>query len=135
MAGASGAAFDPDATVIVQPQATRSTVTLPGELSQIASEAEKNGKKEPPPVDAPSLDFDLGVSESEEVAPEPEPAPAPIKPAAPAAVFFMGSRIHEIMQRALWSARRFNRLGTPNFSSAYLAVLNVITSILRTDFF
>ncbi len=84
VAGASGAAFDPDATVIVQPQATRSTVTLPGELSQIASEAEKNGKKEPPPVDAPSLDFDLGVSESEEVAPEPEPAPAPIKPAAPA---------------------------------------------------
>ena len=78
VAGAPVAAFNPDATVIVKPQTTRSTVTMPGELSQIATEADKVGK-EATLLDAPSLDFDLGVSEKPVLA--PEPVPAPLKPA------------------------------------------------------
>lgn len=69
-APAAEAPFDPDATVLVSPQAMRNTVTLPGELSQMAEEASAGtaGEPEPAPVspaaaDATSLDFDLGLGD------------------------------------------------------------------------
>ncbi len=70
------APFDADATVIVSPQSMRNTVTLPGELSQLAEEA-GNIPSEPLLPDAPvvesipdeaadltSLDFDLGLGDA-----------------------------------------------------------------------
>ncbi len=35
-------------------------------------------------------------------------------------------KTRDLLDMPVWSARRLNRLGAPNFSSAYLAVLNVI---------
>ncbi|MEI7431723.1 MAG: FimV/HubP family polar landmark protein, partial [Betaproteobacteria bacterium] len=72
------APFDADATVIVSAQSMRNTVTLPGELSQLAEEASTTNFSLPvaEPVvesDLASLDFDLGLGAAEEVAsPEPE---------------------------------------------------------------
>ncbi|MBV5331086.1 hypothetical protein JZU69_01435, partial [bacterium] len=70
---------DADATVIVSSQSMRNTVTLPGELSQLAEEASSKTDFSLPvaePVvesDLASLDFDLGLGAAEEVAPaEPE---------------------------------------------------------------
>ncbi len=77
--GASGAstakAFDADATVIVSP-GSRSTVTLPGELAQLADEASKPSLSAAPvevekPVDLTSLDFDLGAPEAKPQAASP----------------------------------------------------------------
>ena len=74
-APAAPASFDADATVIVAPQSMKNTVTLPGELAQIADEAtgaeadsgsapaielEKPATAMP---DLTSLDFDLGMDE------------------------------------------------------------------------
>ena len=67
------AAFDADATVIVS-SAVKSTVTLPGELSQMAELASHTGQPEAlepmPQEDLTSLDFDLGMG-----AEEPETTP------------------------------------------------------------
>ena len=69
-APAADAPFDPDATVLVSPQAMKNTVTLPGELSQMAEEASAKTAGEPAPAsvstaaaDATSLDFDLGLGD------------------------------------------------------------------------
>lgn len=54
--------FDADATVIAVPQSVRNTVTLPGELSQIAdgaAKAEASVDAPASPLDLASLDFDL----------------------------------------------------------------------------
>lgn len=65
------AGFDSDATVIVSPQKMKNTVTLPGELSQMAAEASAPQAAAPElPVAAAadevaSLDFDLGPSTTE----------------------------------------------------------------------
>lgn len=73
--GGSGQAtdtpFDPDATVIVVPQSVRNTVTLPGELSQIADGAEKTdapAQAPAAPLDLASLDFDLGLGDAKPAA-------------------------------------------------------------------
>ena len=79
--------FDADATVIISPQALRNTVTLPGQLSQLADAAMAS----PPVIEAPmiaapempdeeavatselmSLDFDLGMGDSKAVSPVAE---------------------------------------------------------------
>jgi pilus assembly protein FimV len=84
---ASADAFDADATVVVSPSSMRSTVTLPGALSQLAGEASEAGAvraPEPAPAPAPapvrqapavesdlhSLDFDLGLESSTPDAPD-----------------------------------------------------------------
>ena len=59
--------FDADATVIVPSQTMRNTVTLPGELSQLADGAEKEAAA-PAPLDLASLDFDLGLDEAKPAA-------------------------------------------------------------------
>lgn len=79
-------AFDADATVIVT-SSVKSTVTLPGELSQMAELASQAGQPEAaestPQEDLTSLDFDLGMG-AEEPAPMPEiTAAAPEVPVAP----------------------------------------------------
>ena len=80
--------FDADSTVIISPQALRNTVTLPGQLSQLADAAIAS----PPVIEAPvieapetpaeeavstsdlmSLDFDLGMGDSKAVSPVTEP--------------------------------------------------------------
>ncbi len=74
-ASSAPAAFDADATVIVPPQSMKNTVTLPGELSQLAEEA-SNGSSGALVSDVPvaesipaeaadltSLDFDLGMGD------------------------------------------------------------------------
>lgn len=75
--------FDADSTVIISPQALRNTVTLPGQLSQLAEAA----IAAPPVIETPklpveeaaptselmSLDFDLGMGDSKEVSPVAEP--------------------------------------------------------------
>jgi len=81
----AAAAFDSDATVIIQPQsATRSTVTMPGQFAQMAASADMPGVSAPElPVEAPaaisaeapSLDFDLGPAGE-------APASAPVAEAA-----------------------------------------------------
>ena len=80
-APAADAPFDPDATVLVSPQAMKNTVTLPGELSQMAEEASAKaaGEQESAPVspataDATSLDFDLGLGDD-----KPSPASDEVK--------------------------------------------------------
>lgn len=70
-ARAAAAPFDADATVIVSPRSMRNTVTMPGELSQLAGEVTPAEQApvavvvlEMPAVEAPdltSLDFDLGL--------------------------------------------------------------------------
>ena len=87
---APAAEFDADATVIVS-SSVKSTVTLPGELSQMAElatqAAELSPELAPEPVSAPepapqeeltSLDFDLGMGVE-----EPSPAAEVKAPAAP----------------------------------------------------
>lgn len=69
----ASAGFNPDATVIVS--STKNTVTLPGELSQMAGDAAMSGGGQS--ADLKSLDFDLGVnSVSAEPAQMPAAAPA-----------------------------------------------------------
>lgn len=71
-AAQTSGAFDADATVIVPAQSVRNTLTLPGELSQLAGKA-GDGAPEPTVFSAPadersadltSLDFDLGLSDA-----------------------------------------------------------------------
>ena len=72
-AEAAPAEFDADATVIVSSSAVKNTVTLPGELSQIAELASQGESTPVSPVDADltSLDFDLGLDDDKPmVAPE-----------------------------------------------------------------
>lgn len=97
---AAPAAFDADATVIVPALKTASTVTIPGQLAQMAAAAEAAAEPQAPqpaPVFSPepephtepgaddmmSLDFDLGVPEAPVAAPA-----APAAPEAPAALEF-----------------------------------------------
>ena len=71
-AAAAPAEFDSDATVIVSAQSMKNTVTMPGQLAQMAAAAEPlqvtapELPSEPPAVEAAadlgSLDFDLGVA-------------------------------------------------------------------------
>lgn len=79
--------FDADSTVIISPQALRNTVTLPGQLSQLADAAIAS----PPMIEASetpaeetvatselmSLDFDLGMGDSKAVSPVAEPKQDP----------------------------------------------------------
>lgn len=79
--------FDADSTVIISPQALRNTVTLPGQLSQLAEAA----IAAPPVIETPelpveeaaptselmSLDFDLGMGDSKAVSPVAEPKQDP----------------------------------------------------------
>ncbi|WP_298312404.1 FimV/HubP family polar landmark protein, partial [Propionivibrio sp.] len=59
------ATFDADATVLVTPAAMKNTVTLPGELAQLAeaasAEAASAASESPAGADMTSLDFDLGL--------------------------------------------------------------------------
>lgn len=61
------AEFDADATVIVSPQSIKSTITLPGELSQLAATASvaepSAGPAVPIKADLGDLDFDLGLDD------------------------------------------------------------------------
>lgn len=77
---AASAAFDADATVIVPSSSVKNTVSMPGELSQLAAAAiAEEAMPEPVAVEAPpvpdlaNLDFDLGMEE-EVPAAAPEPA-------------------------------------------------------------
>ena len=70
--GKSAAGFDADATVIVPSMVASSTVTMPGELSQVAEAVSPIAAVEPVAVDEPepaadlaSLDFDLGLGEAQ----------------------------------------------------------------------
>jgi len=75
-ASSAPAPFDADATVIVSAQSMRNTVTLPGELSQLAEEASSTTDFSLPVAepavenDLASLDFDLGLGAAEESAPQ-----------------------------------------------------------------
>ena len=63
----ASAAFDADATVIVPSQSAKNTVTLPGELSQMAELASQgestSALASPADADLTSLDFDLGLDD------------------------------------------------------------------------
>ncbi len=72
---ATPAAFDADATVIVPSLLASNTVTMPGELSQLAAEALPEAALEPVAVvepaagaDLASLDFDLGFGDAQSAA-------------------------------------------------------------------
>ena len=76
-AQAGPAAFDADATVIVPSSSVKNTVSMPGELSQLAAAAiadelppEPVAPATPAVPDLANLDFDLGMEED-------KPAPAP----------------------------------------------------------
>ena len=74
--------FDADATVIVSPQSLKNTVTLPGQLSQLADAAsaappviessELQVEEVVPPSDMMSLDFDLGMNDTKTPSPVAE---------------------------------------------------------------
>ncbi len=84
-AQAAPQSFDADSTVIISPQALKNTVTLPGQLSQLAEAAsaappvietpEAQIEAVVPPSDMMSLDFDLGTSDVK--------APSPVVEATP----------------------------------------------------
>lgn len=84
-AQAAPQSFDADSTVIISPQALKNTVTLPGQLSQLAEAAsaappvietpEAQIEAEVPPSDMMSLDFDLGTSDVKVATPVDEVKP------------------------------------------------------------
>ena len=75
-AQAASAAFDADATVIVPSSSVKNTVSMPGELSQLAAVAiaaevtpQLVAAETPPAPDLANLDFDLGVDEEKPAPP------------------------------------------------------------------
>jgi pilus assembly protein FimV len=82
LVAAVAAAVDPNATLIVAAPAMNETISMPGELSQLADAA--SAGEEAPPADLMSLDFDLGLGDDKAL-PAADGGPATVDEGAPQA--------------------------------------------------